>query len=175
MGDKYIKAMSPWRTSIKALDRHIKLSPLLGSKKNPIKARMDTLKPKQISVLRKLLRKELFTTLSTKDIKPGKYLGDTSKKASTLNWAQKKFGTGGSEMFDRFKRKTLAKKNTKWLNATRVKQVLPTVGRTLGVASGWGIVATGVSLLAQTKKAKKFRQDPIHRRATIKKLFKVRN
>ena len=34
------------------------------------KARMDTLKPKQVLGLRKLLQKELFTTLSTKDIKP---------------------------------------------------------------------------------------------------------
>ena len=68
-----------------------------------------------------------------------------------------------------------SKKNQRWLNATRVKQVLPIVGRTIGVASGWGTLIAGVSLLAQTKKAKKFRQDPIHRRATIKKLFKVRN
>lgn len=66
-------------------------------------------------------------------------------------------------------------RNTKWLNATRVKQVLPTVGRTIGVASGWGALIAGASLLAQTKKAKKFREDPIHRKATIKKLFKVRN
>ena len=66
-------------------------------------------------------------------------------------------------------------KNIKWMKATRVKQVLPIVGRTIGVASGWGTLIAGASLLAQTKKAKKFRQDPIHRRATIKKLFKVRN
>ena len=73
------------------------------------------------------------------------------------------------------KRINLAGKNWGCLNATRVKQVLPTVGRTLGVASGWGTLIAGASLLAQTKKAKQFRQDPTHRRATIKKLFKVRN
>jgi|TARA_Y100000310_G_C20417569_1_gene685088 hypothetical protein len=59
------------------------------------------------------------------------------------------------------------------------KQVLPTVGRTvgraIGVTSGWGTLIAGVSLLAQTKKAKKFREDPIHRKATIKKLFHTKN
>tara|TARA_R100000306_G_C4300534_1_gene104852 strand:+ start:39 stop:590 length:552 start_codon:yes stop_codon:yes gene_type:complete len=42
-------------------------------------------------------------------------------------------------------------RNIKWMKATRVKQVLPTVGRTLGAASGWGTLIAGVSLLAQTK------------------------
>ena len=66
-----------------------------------------------------------------------------------------------------------AKKNTKWLNATRVKQVLPTVGRAIGIGTGWGALITGVSLLAQTKKAKQFRQDPIYRKETIKKLLRT--
>ena len=73
------------------------------------------------------------------------------------------------------KRTNLAEKNQRWLNATRVKQVLPTVGRAIGIGSGWGALITGVSLLAQTKKAKQFRQDPTYRKAAIKKLFKVRN
>ena len=144
-----------------------------GSKKNPIKARMDTLKPKQISALKKTLRKELGPTLRSMSEKASIY--GRNLKGETLTWAQKKFGTGGGDMFDRFKRKTLAEKNTKWLNATRVKQVLPTVGRTIGITSGWGALITGVSLLAQTKKAKQFRQDPTYRKATIKKLFKARN
>lgn len=66
-------------------------------------------------------------------------------------------------------------RNIKWMKATRVKQVLPTVGRTIGAASGWGTLIAGASLLAQTKKAKKFREDPIHRKATIKKLFHTKN
>ena len=45
-------------------------------------------------------------------------------------------------------------RNIKWMKATRVKQVLPTVGRTIGAASGWGTLIAGASLLAQTKKAK---------------------
>jgi hypothetical protein len=56
-----------------------------------------------------------------------------------------------------------------------VKQVLPTVGRTIGAASGWGTLIAGASLLAQTKKAKQFRQDPTYRKATIKKLFHTKN
>ena len=50
------------------------------------------------------------------------------------------------------------------------KQVLSTVSRTLGVASGWGTLIAGASLLAQTKKAKKFRADP----NAYKKLFNGR-
>jgi len=134
-----------------------------GSKWNPIKARMDTLKPKQVLGLKNALRKEILRDISKKASIYGRNF-----KGSTLGWAQKKFGTGGALIVDTFKRKTLAKKNQRWLNATRVKQVLPTVGRTIGVASGWGTLIAGVSLLAQTKKAKKFRQDPIHRRAIIK-------
>ena len=54
------------------------------------------------------------------------------------------------------------------------KQVLPTVGRAaLGLTSRWGALITGVSLLAQTKKAKQFRQDPIYRKETIKKLLRT--
>lgn len=68
------------------------------------------------------------------------------------------------------------KKNQIWLNAkteARLKKVA--VGRTIGAASGWGTLIAGASLLAQTKKAKKFRQDPTYRKAAIKKLFHTKN
>tara|TARA_R100000750_G_scaffold51683_1_gene36786 strand:- start:334 stop:816 length:483 start_codon:yes stop_codon:yes gene_type:complete len=74
------------------------------------------------------------------------------EKTSRLRWDAAIYGRGKRLVVDQNKLKLIPVKYGG-------KQVLSTVGRAIGVTSGWGTLIAGVSLLAQTKRAKKFRAD----------------
>ena len=192
MANKYIKAMSTWKKMLESDKIHKIKTDASGYRET---FRTGTTMPESpASIQGKMKRNYLrdwARIIKPKDWKLGKTPQTRSpiwgsdlrepllkkknrcwkagqEKTSRLRWDDAIYGRGKRLVVDQNKLKLIPFKYGG-------KQVLPTVSRAIGAASGWGTLIAGVSLLAQTKKAKQFRQDPTYRKATIKKLFKARN
>ena len=175
MANKYIKAMSTWKKMLESDKIHKIKTDASGYRET---FRTGTTMPESPASIQGKMKRNYLRDWA-RIIKPKDWkLGKTPQTRSPI-W--------GSDL----REPLLKKKNRGWkagqekkgwmlnkkLKLIPVKyggkQVLPTVSRAIGAASGWGTLIAGVSLLAQTKKAKQFRQDPIYRKETIKKLLRT--